>query len=390
MERVTFIDNLKLRGSYGVLGNDQIGQYQYLQFYGYGAGLPFGDASTLQSNIFLTRLANQDVTWEKSKKGDIGLDVGFLNDFTLEADYFWEKRSDILGQRGATIPATVGASGGILPYENFEKVNNRGFELALGYQKELGSGLTIRARLNVSRARNTVIDIGEPADKADRIRQAGKPLYSVFGYQALGLFQSAAEIQAAYGNNYPDLKPGDIHYADLNGDGKIDGSDMTYIGNTNLPENIYGFLATLNYKSFDFSMFWQGGSGNQQLFYNWMAKPFNQAGNALNAHKDYWRADNTGAKYPRITTSSAWNYDNTSSFWLYNMRYVRLKNLEIAYSLPERWIKTIKAEKFRVYFNASNLLTISPYKEVDPENTTGNGAYYPQQIVYNFGVQLGF
>lgn len=390
MKDIRFTDNLKLRGSYGELGNDRIAQYQYLQFYGYGSGLPFGDAANIQNTVFLTRLANKEVTWEKSKKGDLGLDAGFLKNFTLSADYFWEKRSDILGQRDATIPATVGVSGGILPYENFEKVNNQGFEVVLGYQKHFLNGLGIQTRLSITHAHNTVIDIGEPANIPKNIRQAGKPLYAVFGYKALGIFQSEKEIQAAYGNHYPDLKPGDIHYADLNGDGYIDGNDMTYIGNTNLPENIYGLLTELSYKGIDISMFWQGGTGNQQLFYNWMAKPFNQAGNALVAHEDYWRPDNKNAKYPRLTTSSAWNYDNTSSFWMYDMKYLRLKNVEIAYSLPEKWVKSISAENLRIYFNTVNLLTFSPYREVDPENTTGNGNYYPQQIVYNFGVQLTF
>jgi TonB-linked SusC/RagA family outer membrane protein len=386
----TFLNYLKIRGSYGELGNDQIGQYQYLTFYGYGSGVPMGEASTYQSNIFLNRLANTDVTWETSKKANIGLEATIMRDFTLEADYFWERRDGILGQRGATIPATLGTPNTILPFENFQKVNNEGYEIVLGYSKQLGSNLSIQTRFSLTHARNKVMDIGEPADRPERIRQAGRPLYSRYGYKALGLFQSQAEIEAAYGSNHANLKPGDIRYADLNNDQKIDGNDITYIGSTNLPINIYGLNTTLNFKGFEFSMFWQAGTGNQMYFGNWMAKPFNQAGNALERHRDYWSPENPGAAFPRILTSSAWNYDNVSDFWLYDMNYLRLKNLQLAYSLPMNLVTRIKAQNIQLYVNGTNLLTFSPYKEVDPENTNGNGHFYPQQVIYNFGTQITF
>jgi len=390
IKKVSFLDYFKIRGSYGKLGNDRINQYQFLTFYGFGNGVPMGAASTYQSNIFLNRLANRDVTWEISTKSNVGFEANFTNDFSLEADYFWETREGILGQRGAIIPATLGTPNSILPFENFQQVNNKGFEFALGYNKLFNNGIGVQVRFNFTHVRNEVIDIGEPDDKPAQILQAGRPLFPRYGYKALGIFQSNEEIVTAYGDNHPNLQPGDIRYADLNGDGKIDGNDITYIGSTNLPENIFGLHTTINFKGFDISMFWQAGSGNQMYFGNWMAKPFNQAGNALERHKDYWSSENTDAQYPRILTSSAWNYDNVSDFWLYDMKYLRLKNLQIGYNLPKKWVDRIKAQDMRLYTNGANLLTFSPFKEIDPENTNGNGHFYPQQIIYNFGAQISF
>ena len=388
MQNLTFIDNLKLRGSHGTLGNDQIGQYQYLAFYNYGSGVPMGSGSSYQDNVYLNRLPNTVVTWEKSKKTDVGFESVFSKYFTLEADLFWEKRNDILGKRSATIPDYLGISSSQLPFENFQRVNNHGFELVIGYNKHFYNGVGIQARFNYTHAVNTVIDIGEPSDKPARIRQEGRPLNSQYGYEALGLFQSAEEVTAAYGSNYPNVKPGDIHYADLNGDKKIDGNDITYIGSNNLPTNIFGFNSNINYKGFEFSMFWQAGTGNQQYLSNWLAIPFEQAGSALKVHLDNWSPDNPNAKYPRILTTSAWNNGSQSSFWLYDMKYLRLKNIEIAYSLPKRITDRIYLQNVRLFANAVNLLTISPYKEVDPENTSGT--IYPQQKIYNFGAQISF
>jgi hypothetical protein len=349
-----------------------------------------GEPGANQSNIFLNRLANTNVTWETSKKTNIGFEASLFRDFSLEADYFFERRSGILGQRSATVPATVGVSTSQLPFENFQKVNNQGYEVILGYRKQLNNGLGIQTRFSLTHARNEVVDIGEPADKPERIRQAGRPLNSRYGYKALGIFQSQGDIEAAYANNHPAVKPGDIHYADLNNDQKIDGNDITYIGSTNLPVNIFGLNTTLDFKGFEFSMFWQAGTGNQMIFGNWMAKPFNQAGNALKRHADYWSPENPDAAFPRILTSSPWNYDNTSDFWLYDMKYLRLKNVQLAYSLPTNIVSKLKAQDIRLYINGINLLTFSPYKEIDPENTQGNGHFYPQQVVYNLGAQITF
>jgi len=394
MRNVTFIDNLKLRGSYGTLGNDQIDAYQYLTFYSFGSGAAIGlPPSSFQNNIYLSRMANKEVTWEKSKKANIGFESGFLDNFSLEVDLFWEKRNNILGKRGETIPSYFGINEDQMPYENFEKIDNKGIEVTAGYNKLFSNGFNLQTRFNVTSTKNTVIDIGESDDVPDRMKQEGRPLNSMFGRIDLGLFQTPQQITDAYGNNYPDLKPGDIYYQDLNGDKLIDDQDRTYIGTANVPKAMFGFNSIMSFKGFEFSMFWQAAVGGNQYISSWLAQPFVAGGKALKAHTDCWRPDNTGAKYPRVTTQSNWNYieeDPLSTFWLYDMSYLRLKNVEIAYSLPKQLISKAYMQNLRVYFNAVNILTFSAFKEVDPEIGSTYGVGYPQSIVYNVGFQIGF
>jgi len=395
MQDVSFINNLKIRGSYGTLGNDQIDAYQYLTFYSFGPGASIGlPPSSFQNNIYLSRMANKDVTWEKSQKTDIGFESRFLHDFSLEIDLFWEKRGNILGKRDATIPSYMGINGDQMPFENFEKVNNQGIEITAGYNKQFGSGFNLQTRFDVTSTKNTVIDIGEANDVPARLKQEGRPLNPMYGLVALGLFQSKQQIIDAYGEDYMNergLKPGDIYFKDLNGDKKIDDQDRTYIGSSNIPKAVFGFNSVLSYKGFEFSMFLQAATGGKQFLSIWMAQPFVSGGKALVEHQDYWRPDNTNAKYPRVTTQSNWNYgEDPNTFWLYNMSYLRLKNAEIAYSLPKKWISKISIQNLRVYCNAVNLLTFSAYKEIDPEIGSDFGNGYPQSIVYNFGVQISF
>ncbi len=403
MKSVSFINRLKLRGSYGLLGNDNIGQYQYLDFYQFSpAGTAMGLPDQRQNEIYLARMANNNVTWENSRKTDFGIESTILKNITFEFDLFYENRNNILGQRSSTIPATVGVSyvpsyiysGSILPYENFEKVDNKGYEFVIGYHKQFSNKLELSTRLTVSHNQNKVIDIGESPDVPDRIKQAGRSLYPLYGYHALGIFKTQAEIDAAYHGNYPDLKPGDIHYADLNGDGKIDGNDITYLGGMNLPKYVYGWQTILSYSGFDFTMFWQAGVGGKQDM-SQIAIPFYGGGNALVAAKDYWSPTNPNAAYPRITTTSSWNYDQVSDFWVKDMSYLRLKNVGISYVISNNFLRSMKIQSARLGFNITNLLTFSPFKEVDPENSNFGGVnyfinFYPQQRVSNFELSFTF
>lgn len=395
MSNIKFLNNFKIRGSYGELGNDNIGQYQYMSFYSFGSGAAIGmPPSTFQNNIYLSRLANADVTWERSKKTDFGFEALLLKNITLEFDLFWENRDNILGKRGATIPSYYGISDGQMPFENFQKIDNKGFEFTSGYNKQFSNGLSMQARFNVTSTQNKVIYIGEAADLPARMKQEGRPLNSMFGLIALGLFQSEQEIIDAYGADYMNergIKPGDIHFQDLNGDKRIDENDRTYIGNNNVPKVMYGFNSVLSFKGFELSMFFQGASGNEAFFSSYMAQPFAAGGKALKAHTDYWRPDNTGAKYPRVTLSSNWNYgEDPNTFWKYNMSYLRLKNIEFGYSLPKQIVNKLSIDNLRVYFSGVNLLTFSKFKEVDPETGSDFGNSYPQSMVYNFGVQVAF
>ncbi len=287
-----------------------------------------------------------------------------------------------------------GVDGSPLPFENFQKVKSYGFELTLKYSKQFTNDLKFRSRLNMSRMKNEVINLGETEDVPDRIKREGRPLGAIFGYNALGLFNTQEEITAAYGENHPQVQPGDIHYEDINGDKMIDGNDQTYIANINLPTAVLGWMTDLEYKNWTFAMLWNAGIGGEQKVTGCISQPFIAGGQALEAHKDYWTPDNKDAAYPRIVLNSSWNYYN-SDFWIYDMSYLRLKTVELGYNFDKALLgKTKFFDSARLVFSVTNLLTFSKYKEVDPENNTYGGDYsiffYPQQIVYNFGVRVGF
>jgi len=397
MQNIEFINRFKLRGSWGQLGNDNIGGYQYYTFYGINSvGVGRGNPTTLQNNIILSRMRNLEVTWETSNKTDIGFELNFLDNFFIEFDYFWEKRDDILGQRQATIPTTVG-TGGTLPFENFQKVNNEGFELTLESHKQFANELKWQSRLNITHMENTIIDIGETEDVPERIKREGRSLAARFGYLAVGIFGSQAEIDAAYADNHPNVKPGDIHYKDLNGDKKINGEDQTYIGEQNIPDVILGWQNVLNYKNWEFNMFWLSGIGGEMDYSQLVTPLAGGGGNVLKDYTDYWTEQNTDAEYPRLTISSTWNFP--SDFYLYDASYLRLKTLGLAYSFGNLLSSVSFVRDLKLSFNATNLLTFSKFTEVDPENSnwTPSGGeinyninFYPQQIIYNFGVHLKF
>ena len=397
MQSIDFINKFKLRGSWGQLGNDNIGGYQYLTFYGLNSvGVGRGVPTTLQNNIILARMANTEVTWETSNKTDIGFELNFLDNFFVEFDYFWEKRDDILGQRSATIPTTVG-TGGTLPFENFMKVDNEGYEITLEYTKQFANKLSLQSRFNISHMENTVIDIGETDDVPDRIKQEGRPIGAKFGYVAEGIFATQDEIDAAYKDNHPNVQPGDIHYKDLNEDYKIDGEDVTFIGKQNVPDFILGWQNLLTYKRLEFNMFWLAGIGGE-MDYKQLLNPFaGGGGNVLKDYSDFWTSDNTNAEFPRLTNSSGWNFP--SDFYVYDASYLRLKTIGVAYSFKELLSSVSFIKDLRLSFNATNLLTFSKFTETDPENsnwTPDSGGidysinFYPQQIIYNFGLQVNF
>lgn len=397
MQSVDFIDRFKLRGSWGQLGNDNIEGYQYLTFYGLNDwGVGMGNPTTLQNNIVLSRMRNLAVTWETSTKTDIGFELNFLDNFFVEFDYFWETRNDILGQRSATIPTTVG-TGGTLPFENFMQVDNEGFEITLEYHKQFANKLNWQSRFNVTRMENTIVDIGETEDVPERIKQEGRPIGARFGYLTEGIFINPAEITAAYGDNHPNVQPGDIHYKDLNGDKVINGDDQTYLGKQNVPDFILSWQNVLNYKKLEFNMFWLAGIGGE-MDYSQLVTPFSGGGgNVLKDYADYWTETNTDAAYPRLTVSSTWKH--TSNFYVYDASYLRLKTVGFAYSLSDLFSSRSFVKDLKLSFNATNLLTFSKFTEADPENSNwtpdGGGIdysinFYPQQIIYNFGLKLKF
>ncbi|MEO6685149.1 MAG: SusC/RagA family TonB-linked outer membrane protein [Dyadobacter sp.] len=389
LQSVKNIDYIKLRGSYGILGNDRIGsaRFLYLQSYNASGNAVFGDGDVQQA-IAEGNLANPNVTWETVKKLDFGLDATlFQGKLTATIDYFYDKRSDVLGYRNASTPALLGIG---LPVENIAKVNNKGIEMTLGHSHTLSNGLRYSMSANMTFARNKIIFIDEPASTNSNIKRTGKPLGTEFGFHSLGIFQTQAEVDAAP-KQIRETGPGDIRYEDVNKDGKIDDDDRTAIGRANTPEIIFGYNGRVNFKNFEFAFLFQGATHVNQWYRGESAWPFFVGAGAFQQNLDRWTPTNTGASEPRVLANvTNMNHFDNSSFWLKNASYIRLKNIELAYNFPKTLIGKSFIQGLRIFVNANNVVTWSRIKNFDPENGSDRGWGYPQLRIFNAGLSLQF
>lgn len=398
-ENLSSISLLKLRASYGVAGNDRFlganGQpirFLYLDDYSLGGGY-----SNIPNSINENLIGNKNVTWETSRKVNIGLDVAFLRGFTATLDLFSEKRDNILIRRG-TIPGMFGTSSSA-PV-NFGVIRNRGFEVELGYNKSVNRNLYINARINTAYNRNKVLFLDEPLlseDYAYRTRSTGFPLGQPFGLQTAGYFNNADDVekwadQSRYGNGEP-AKPGDLKYIDQNGDNVIDDKDFVPIGDPNVPSLQYGGSFSITYRNFDISILLQGQALVTQHIQDqavWGKQ------NLFDFHLGRWTAEKAanGEKitFPRISNNSNMNIQ-PSDIFIQRSDFLRLKNAELGYSIPVKWSGRISAKRIRFYANGLNLFFIydrTKFKQVDPESAQGGGNQYPLTRVINFGVNATF
>ena len=396
----TVINNLKLRASYGELGSDVgIGGFRYLEFFGFGSA--FIDNSSVSQSIGSSGLADANTTWEKAKTYNIGLELGLWNNlFTLEADVYSKRTSDILTTRSLQVPNTFGA---ILPAENIGVVDNKGIEIVLNHRNKIKE-LDYYVNFNFGYAKNEIIDIAEPQDIDPLRRLTGRQIQagSRIGYIAEGLFLTQQEIddlnasapEGTYQTQNP--KPGDIKYADINGDGVINGDDRTIIGKGNVPEITYGLNLGFNYKQFDFSTLLQGAANFDMYLSQEASWAFFNGGKVFDAHLNRAQigADgdviNIDASYPRLTLSGNAVNEVTSSYWIVPGDYMRLKNVEIGYTLPEKLTAKLGLDRLRVYLNGRNLATWSKIKNLDPENPNQRGWFYPQQKIMTLGINVTF
>lgn len=377
----------KLRVSYGQVGNDNMN----------GSRFAF---LTLWNGSYESQIGNTKLEWEKANKYNIGLESRFFNNFSFDADVFYEKRNNILIPANGLVPTGVFGTGGvfvsgILPKVNAGEIENKGLELTLGYQKSISSVCRIDVRLNGAFNRNKVLYLSEvllPEDYACRLRSTGFRLGQPFGYETAGFFNSEQEIKDWYDQSELGGVPkvGDLKYKDKNGDGIINDKDQVPIGNPEVPEWTFGGAFSFQYKSFDFSMMWQGVAKRSYMLSGqkiWETYNFNEW------HKEAWSQEryDKGMKitYPRLEPGS-----NASKlpadFWCANGSYIRLKNIELGYTLPARISNKIKASSVRLYFNGLNLLTFDKYpvKYQDPEQN--NELLYPVFKAYNFGMNVSF
>lgn len=389
---IDFISNLKIRASYGEVGNDKIGgrRFLYKQPFTYGGGYVFGGNNVIPvQSIYPGGLANPNVTWERAKKSNIGIDVRFFDDLIgLKADVFYEKRDNILWIRDQSIPATFGAE---LPVENFAKVDNHGFELELTHSNKIGS-LQYNIGGNFTFARNKVVYIDEPENVPAWQKRTGLPMGQFFGFIAEGLYMTEEQV-----NNHPKLETvdprlGDIMYKDVNNDGVINDRDQTSIGYSRTPEIVYGINGGLRYKGIDFNFLIQGVTRSSVYFDQEGAWEFLYGSNPLEHVKGRWRPDgsNPNPTYPRLSTYRDQYKKEPSSYWLRNGAYWRVRNIELGYTLPQAWLTKMGIGNFRIYASATNPFTHAKFKDWDPEAPGGAGYYFPQMKVYNIGVNVTF
>ena len=409
MKSILWLTNLKLRASWGKSGNLAGSPYQYLSGYTLeGNGYAFGSGNMVQK-AYVNTENNPNITWEVSTKSNVGFEASLWKDILLvEADFFYEKRSGMLLSPNVTVPYEYGLG---LAQQNAGKMDNYGFELTLGTRKEFQNGLKLNVSGNISLARNKMVQTYETAATYDNLnrRRTGRALNTQFGYKTLGFFKTSDDkngdgiIDAADGYNvtqWGTLHPGDIKYADISGpngvpDGKIDSNDECVIGYPqNYPLLVFGLTASANWKGFDLSLFFQGAGMTSYNTQNFMTFPF--FNNNSNADYEYynnrWTPTNQNSKYPICWPSPVANSQQASDFWQRNASYIRLKNAQFGYTIPQSVMQKIKIKSVRIYIASENLFTISGLKFMDPESSVYNtdGTFYPSMKSYSVGANVTF
>lgn len=403
------VSNLKLRYSYGLVGNDNIGSSSNRFYYlsemsmnNSGLGASFGETRNVSYNgIGVVRYANEAITWEKSYKSNYALELGLFKKLDIIAEYFTEHRTDIFMQR-ADIPNTMGLQAAV--YGNIGQARSKGIDIQADYKQAWASGLWASARANFTYSTGKYDVYEEPTYPESYRQRAGRSIRQTWGYIAERLFvddEDAANSpsQAAFGSQYGG---GDIKYTDVNGDGVITNADMVPIGYPTSPEIIYGFGVSLGHKGFDFSVFFQGlgresfwidaTSAYSTKYNKYGTAPFVNNGQLLKAYSDsHWSEDNRDiyALYPRYSAYENHNNTQVSTWWMRDGSFVRLKQMEFGYTLPQKLTNKIHIDNLRVYFQGNNLLCWSKFKLWDPE-LAGEGFNYPIQRTFNIGVNVTF
>lgn len=403
------VSNLKLRYSYGLVGNDNIGSSSNRFYYlsemsmnNSGLGASFGETRNVSYNgIGVVRYANEAITWEKSYKSNYALELGLFKKLDIIAEYFTEHRTDIFMQR-ADIPNTMGLQAAV--YGNIGQARSKGIDIQADYKQAWASGLWASARANFTYSTGKYDVYEEPTYPESYRQHAGRSIRQTWGYIAERLFiddEDAANSpsQAAFGSQYGG---GDIKYTDVNGDGVITNADMVPIGYPTSPEIIYGFGVSLGHKGFDVSVFFQGlgresfwidaTSAYSTKYNKYGTAPFVNNGQLLKAYSDsHWSEDNRDiyALYPRYSAYENHNNTQVSTWWMRDGSFVRLKQMEFGYTLPQKLTNKIHIDNLRVYFQGNNLLCWSKFKLWDPE-LAGEGFNYPIQRTFNIGVNVTF
>lgn len=377
-----FLDDLKIRASWGQTGSATgLGLYPSYTLISTG-GMILNN--TYQQIASLKTIGNPDLTWEHSDMLNFGLDVKMFNSrLNFTGEYYVKNTKDIL--LAMPVPLEYGFG---KPNVNVGQVRNKGWELSLGWNDRINDfGYSISG--NLSDNRNEVVDLGDtgPWKGANTYTDVGLPFNSIYGYESMGLFQSDEEVASAPFQN-SNTSAGDVRYKNQNGDDKIDANDRVVLGDPN-PHFLYGLNLAFDYKNFDLSMFFQGIGQKDRIILDNFVRPFDDS-SIFEHHLDYWRPDNTGAVYPRVLNKDdgAHNYQQ-SDFWMINAGYLRMKNLQIGYTIPREILRSAGFDRIRLYFSANNLFTISDFVPgMDPESA--KSVSYPFARTYSFGLNVQF
>ena len=375
------VTNLKIRASWGQLGNQNIGLYPFAAFINIGGGnYLFGDAVT--TGAALNDMANPSVKWETTELSDFGVDLSLWSKLTVTADCYYRKTSDILMQ--LDIPKMIGLNA---PFQNAGVVENKGWEVSIGYHDKVGD-LAYDISANISDVRNKVLDLKGVNKTTLLTNIEGYPMSSIYGYEAIGYFKDSVDV-ATSAKQFGKVAPGDIKYMDVNGDTVINNKDQKIIGST-IPRFTYSLNINLEYKGFDFSMFLQGVGKADGYLYGQGIMPFNMGGTVQEQHKNRWNPTNTNAAFPRFAFNEI-NNEQNSSFWLKDAAYLRVKNIQLGYSLPSGLLKKVSIKNLRLYVSGQNLFTFENFWDgYDVEAPISDGSWYPQLKVYSLGLNVKF
>jgi TonB-linked SusC/RagA family outer membrane protein len=393
---LTWLDNLKFRGSWGQLGNQNIVIGGYGQNYPYQALLNLTgnysfDNSTLTTGVAQQNLNNPIIKWETTTMTDAGVDITMFKNFNLTFDWYNKKTSDILRQSQVT--AVVGLSA---PTINDGVVDNKGIELGISYNNVIRdgamSGFAYNLGVNLDHNSNKLVQFGQREIGGYTINQNGQPWNSFYMLQVVGIFQSAAEVASSPKQYNDSTLPGDLKYKDVNGDGKIDDNDRTIVGGV-YPKLNYSFNLSASFKGFDLSALMQGVYGVKSYVSGWGTIPFVQGASPTTDWLNAWTPEHPSTTMPRIYFGQGApdKIARASTYFLQDASYLRLKNLVFGYTIPAQITKKVGINRLRVYFAGDNLFTITKFKGLDPERYgSGDEVQYPQNKIYSFGVNVTF
>lgn len=375
--KADWVDNLKLRASWGLLGNQEIGDYAYYNTYAFGYNYSFGGSKVPTISIS-SPMSNTNITWEKTEQINIGVDAAlFANKLTVTAEWFRKQTRDILLTLPILNMVGVGA-----PYQNAGAVRNTGFELQVGHNNRINS-LQYSVTANVSYVKNKITDL-KGADTPGQ--SVNDPLSAYYGYVCEGIFRTEDDLknhadQSAFGK--PVL--GDLMYKDVTGEGTVDSKDRVILGST-FPKWNFGLNLTASYKGFDIGALLQGAADVKGMVPAEIGWAFYNGGKVIDKYMDRWTESNPNGSMPRLSMSNSSNR-KTSSFWVKDASYMKLRNLQLGYSIPKQVLGKANINRLRVYCSIDNLFTITGFEGTDPEAT---GNVHPLTRSYSFGINLSF